>query len=91
MRSDFSHRLRVVLKKGNLRTADLARWFEKPHATVAEWVKKGRNPTAAPHDLEFIIEMLETLEKLVEQKRGFPVPRMRPSQRIEYMEAVKRG
>jgi hypothetical protein len=91
MRADFGHRLRVVLKKGNLRVADLARWFEKPHATVSEWVRNNRQPTGAPGDLEFIFELLEAIEKLIEQKRGFPVPRLPPSKRIAYMESAKRG
>ena len=91
MKAPFSERLRVVQKRGNLRVADLARWFEKPHATVSEWAKNGRQPTAAPGDLAFIEESLTKLENLVAQKRGFPVPRMSPSQRIAHMDAIKQA
>lgn len=89
MKAPFNERLRVVQKKGNLRVADLARWFEKPHATVSEWVKNGRQPTAAPGDLEFINNSLGRLEDLIAQKRGFPVPRLSPQQRIAHLDAVK--
>lgn len=89
MKPDFNIRLRTVIKKGNLRVADLARWFERPHATVSEWVKNARQPTAAPHDLEFIESSLAALENLIAQKRGFPVPRMSPKQRVAHLDSIK--
>lgn len=89
MKAVFHDRLRAAQKRGNLRVADLARWFERPHATVNEWVRHARQPTGAPNDLEFVHKALDALEKMIEQKRGFPIPRLSPGKRIEYLRAMK--
>lgn len=81
----FQKRLHNVLQRGNLRTADLARWFDRPHATVSEWIKNGREPTGGPKDVEQIFDRLERLEHLIEHTQKFPLPRLSPSQRIQYL------
>ena len=91
MSKTFPQRLRAVAQKGNLRTADLARWFEKPHATVREWVKNGRAPSGGPVDVQHIHNMLDRLELLLIQKRGLPVPRLSPQKRIEHLQDMRHG
>jgi predicted transcriptional regulator len=40
----FQKRLKKTMKRLDMRTADLARWFDRPYTTVREWVLHGRNP-----------------------------------------------
>lgn len=40
----FQKRLQKCMRAGNLRVADLARWFDCPYTTVREWVLFGREP-----------------------------------------------
>ena len=81
----FDTRLHEVLRKGNLRTADLARWFDRPHATVSGWVKNGHQPGGGPSDIDHAFAMLGLLETLIQKRKGFPVPRLSPRQRIEHL------
>ena len=86
----FGERLKAVLRDGNLRVADLARWFDAPHPTVRGWVVDGWDPGGGPLDRAFIYRMLEALELRVAQKRGFPLPRMSPGKRIEHLKTIRR-
>ena len=70
----FSQRLQVVLKKGNLRVADLARLFNRPHPTVNGWVKRGLNPGGGPADVDRAYETLTKLESYLQRSRLLPVP-----------------
>lgn len=45
--------------------ADLARWFDRPDATVRSWVHLGHTPTGGPADQEEIEKLLVLLEKLI--------------------------
>ena len=85
----FQDRLKKVMAGGNLRVADLARWFERPHATVRSWVNDGYQPNGGPHDNKAILSALEKLERLVAGKRLFPVPRLAPRKRIEYLGTIR--
>ncbi len=40
----FQKRLQRVMRRRNMRVADLARAFGRPYMTVREWVLNGRNP-----------------------------------------------
>lgn len=40
----FQKRLKKVMKRRNMRVADVARWFDRPYTTVREWVLFGRDP-----------------------------------------------
>lgn len=41
----FQKRLLRVMRRHNMRVADLARHLETPYTTVREWVLYGREPT----------------------------------------------
>jgi len=70
----FSQRLQVILKKGNLRVADLARLFNRPHPTVNGWVKRSLNPGGGPADVENAYETLIALESYLQRSKLLPVP-----------------
>lgn len=84
----FAIRLRKVSYSGNLTTADLARWFGRPHATMTAWLN-GREPRGGPQDQEHARVMLDTLEMLVKKRKGFPLPQARQSERIKHLQAVR--
>lgn len=85
----FQQRLQGVLQAGNLTVSDLARWFDRPHPTVRGWVQRGLQPGGAPLDIEHVQQLLKLLETLVSRKKGFPVPRMPPSQRIAHLKRIR--
>lgn len=91
MSKSFQFRLRDCLKKGNLRTADLARWFDRPHATVRGWAENGVEPGGGPGDVEHVVVLLGLLEVLIKKGDAFPVPRLSPSRRIKYMTEIRRA
>lgn len=57
----FQGRLKKCMRNGNLRVADLARWFDRPYTTVREWVLHGREPGKS--DKGYIERRLYKLEK----------------------------
>ena len=85
----FGERLKAVLRDGNLRVADLARWFDAPHPTVRGWLVDGWDPGGAPMDRAHIYRMLGILESRVRQKRGFPLPRLSPKERIYRLMVIR--
>ena len=85
---DFHDRLNAVMQAGNLRVADLARWFDRPDPTVRGWVH-GTALGGAPLDAAYVTAMLVKLEKLVKKNRQLPVPTMSPSKRIAYLKELK--
>jgi len=85
----FQARLKAICKGGNLRVADLARWFEKPHATVRGWVEKGIQPSGGPLDLDHVEALTGLLEALIAKKKGLPVPRLSPSERISHLRDLR--
>ncbi len=87
----IQRRLQACMKRGNLRVADLARWFDRPHPTVRGWALKGIRPGGGPHDVERVGEQLRLLEKLISSKRGFPVPRLSPRQRKQHIVTILAG
>jgi len=40
----FQSRLKRIMRRRNMRVADLARRLDKPYTTVREWVLYGREP-----------------------------------------------
>ena len=85
----FQTRLQQAMWKANLTVADLARWFDRPHATVRGWVVNGTGVGGAPGDVAAIELHLRRLEALANKKKGpFPVPRLSPRERIEYLRRV---
>ena len=85
----FALRLQALMRDGNLTGADLARWFDRPDATVRGWISGNHDVGGAPLDAAYIEAWLVKLEKLVKKKRRLPVPRMSPSKRIEYLQQLK--
>ncbi len=59
----FQKRLKTVMRRRNMRVADVARWFGRPYTTVREWVLNGRVPDGTERDRKFIERKLETLER----------------------------
>lgn len=90
MSKPFQRRLQAVLRGGNLRVADLARWFDRPHATVRGWVELGVEPGGGPIDIEHAFALLGLLEALIQKKVGLPVPRLSPQKRIEHLTQIRR-
>ena len=88
-RKPFQQRLKACVRGGNLTVADLARWFDRPYPTVRTWLQDGIAPGGGPIDKEHAESMLGLLETLIKQKRGFPVPRMAPRQRIEHLAEIR--
>lgn len=71
MAKSFGERLKRCAEIGDLTISDLARWFDRPRATVNTWVL-GRTPYGpsgrrAEHDLQL-------LEARIKARDGFPVP-----------------
>lgn len=65
-------RLRQCMVRGSLSVADLAKWFDRPYPTVRSWVQWDTEPRGPR--LGSIETNLLLLEKLIKQKRGFPIP-----------------
>lgn len=79
--TEFRKRLKAVKKAGGLRTAEIARWFRKPYATVYGWIEHGRAPDFA-NALESreAYRRMESLERRVRQTR-FPLRGLTRAQR----------
>lgn len=58
----FQARLKKVMREGNLRVADLARWFDRRHSTIRGWVIDGRTPAGTIIDVKEIIDLTARLE-----------------------------
>lgn len=81
-------RLIAVMRDGNLRVSDLARWFGRPHATVRLWWTGNSDVGGTLMDKAFILERLVQLERMV-HKKGILIPQgLTPKQRIEALEGV---
>lgn len=86
----FSKRLQDILTKGNLRVADLARWFNRPHPTVNGWVKRNLNPGGGPADVNDAYVMLDKLESYLQRSKMLPVPTgLSPPNRIKYIKKMR--
>ena len=84
----FEERLRRVMREGNLTVADLARWLERPDATVRGWSRGGH--LAGPAlDAAYVLAQISRLERMLRKKQGLPVPRMTRAKRIEYLSELK--
>lgn len=87
----FSERLQSVLRRGNLRVADAARLFARPHPTVNGWIKRKLNPSGGPKDVDDAYDMLGRLEGFL-QRRGklLPVPTgLSPTDRIRHVRRLR--
>lgn len=78
----WQRRLQTAQRAGNLTVADLARWFDRPHATVRTWVCDGREPGGGPLDIQHAQALLGLLETLIARKKGFPLPQKGRRQKL---------
>lgn len=84
-------RLAAVMRDGNLRVSDLARWFGRPHATVRLWWTGNSDIGGTIMDKAFILERLVQLERMVRQHTPLIPQGLTPKQRIAAVEhAIKR-
>lgn len=66
----FASELGKVMRDGNLRVADVARWFGRRHSTVRGWVVDGREPAGTAADTRALFRRLNGLRHLAERQRG---------------------
>ena len=88
MKKTFQQRLKACQQAGNMTTADLQRWFDRPYQTVRYWLD-GTKPGGGPIDRGHAQQMLELLEALIRKKKGFPVPRLPQGKRIEHLAQIR--
>lgn len=58
----FQKRLKACMRKHNMRTANLARYFERPYTSVREWVLHGRAPSGTDREQAKLERLLRALE-----------------------------
>ena len=90
-KKSFGQRLLACQQNGNLTVADLARWFDRPYPTLRSWVENGIEPGGGPIDRQHAAELLGKLEALVKGRKGFPIPRLPPAERIEHLQRIRAG
>jgi hypothetical protein len=84
---NFTTELRKAKKGGDLTISDLARWFDRPRATVHTWLA-GRTPTG-PAAVVARSDLLR-LQWAIEEDHGFPVPpRLVHRHRVKYITDVR--
>lgn len=87
----FQKRLKACQENGNLTVADLSRWFGREYATVRGWVEDGIEPGGGPGDKQHAQSLLVLLEKLIERRKGFPIPvGLVPKKRVQHMLDVRK-
>lgn len=87
----FGQRLQQVMEQGNLRMADLARWFGRPNPTIRGWVKDGLHPHGGPQDVNDTYAMLVKLENYVLRSDLLPVPKhLSPVNRIKRVNKLRK-
>jgi hypothetical protein len=84
---DFSKALAQCMKRGDMTVSDLARWFDRPRATINTWVN-GRTPYGPSGRLAF--RLLELLQSSIRNKQGFPIPEtLSWSKRADYIRGIR--
>ena len=87
----FQARLQRALAAGNLTTSDLARWFDRPRATVRTWVENGKEPSGPPLDVAHANALLDLLEQMIKHRKGFPVPvGLTTSKRLQHLQNIRK-
>lgn len=83
-------RLLDLMERGNLTVADLARWFDRPDATVRAWIRNERSVRGIRVDHAHISRQVILLEKQIGRKMGLPVPPMTQSRRLAYLSDLRK-
>jgi hypothetical protein len=81
--NSFQVRLARVMDLGNLRVADVARWFGRRHSTVRGWVVDGREPAGTAADVRGLFQRLNELQELVRASRKVTSTELRASIRSQ--------
>lgn len=84
----FDQRLKRILRDGNLRVADLGRWYDRRHSTVSGWLA-GSAVTGAPLDVEQVYKQTDALEAAI-KARELPLPKMPAARRLKFLARLKR-
>lgn len=66
----FIKQLLALQRQGNLSTADLQHWFDRPYSTVRSWVVDKRAPRYAHHDAEESLRLLQHCLTQLSDLRG---------------------
>lgn len=80
--NNFQARLLRVMDRGNLRVADVARWFGRRHSTVRGWVVDGREPAGTAADARALFQRLNELRDFVHERRGIVSTALREQIRV---------
>jgi len=86
----FGERLNACAVRGNLTTADLARWFDRPYPTVRSWVIDGWSPGDGPGTRARMNERLAALEKML-RSHGGELRRLPQSDRVLRLGQLRNG
>jgi hypothetical protein len=84
---NLADRLNRLLARGNLSIADLARWLDRPHATVSVWVHGRGSPAGTKKDREQVEREIKRMEGLM--GKGLPVPFLPRDERLAYIAKLK--
>lgn len=87
--ASLEDRLAWIMLYGNLTVMDLSRLFDRPYPTVRGWTHGGKIG-GAQLDAAFVMAQIEKIERRITGKEGLPVPRLRPSERVRYVEKLAR-
>lgn len=85
----FAKRLIALQRQGDLSTADLQHWFNRPYSTIRSWVVDKRNPRYAGRDVEVSLRVLQHCITQFEALRGVSLHE-RPA-RIRQLRAAANG
>src|SRR6267142_1697938 len=66
----FVKRLLALQRQGNLSTADLQHWFDRPYSTVRSWVVDKRDPRYGGQDAEYSLRLLQHCITQFDDLRG---------------------
>jgi hypothetical protein len=88
-REQFIRDLRRCLSEDQLIVSDLARWLDRPVATVFTWIYKGRLPSGP--GFEDAHRRLAVLNRLIKERKPKSIisPIASPSERIRIMSELK--
>jgi hypothetical protein len=87
--SAWSDRLEATRRSANMTVADLARWLDRPHATVTYWLRGGE-PAGGQGDRDHAEALIGLLEALVRRGVELPVPLTMPQRkRIAYLRDLR--
>lgn len=81
-------RLQTITQAGNLTSADLARWFRRPDATVRGWIIKGIRPGGGPLDIKSVEKGTARLEALL-AKGILPLKPLRPVEKRKRLDSLR--